>query len=172
MPGLRLAFIASRRDFSSRIADAKYLTDISSSGLNQRAMDLFFQNSLWPGHARHMRDIFRQKWEIMKSAIERYIPANIKYQSPEGGLFFWLELPQGYYSMNLYNEALKQGLLMMPGDFFYHDRRPSGGFRLSFAEVAPDDIEDGIKLLAETIEKLIQEYKLNPIRGNNFRPLL
>jgi DNA-binding transcriptional MocR family regulator len=74
--------------------------------------------------------------------------------------------------MNLYNEALKYGLLLMPGDFFYPDRRPSNGFRLSFAEIAPENIRDGIKLLAETIEKLFQEYKLNPLRGKNFRPLL
>jgi DNA-binding transcriptional MocR family regulator len=172
MPGLRLAFIASRKDFAVKIADAKYYSDISSSGLTQRAMDLFFRKSLWPEHARRMRKIFREKWQAMNGAIEEYIPPGINYKSPGGGLFFWLELPQGYYSMNLYNEALKYGLLLMPGDFFYPDRRPSNGFRLSFAEIAPENIRDGIKLLAETIEKLFQEYKLNPLRGKNFRPLL
>ncbi|HHW02327.1 MAG TPA: PLP-dependent aminotransferase family protein [Thermoanaerobacterales bacterium] len=172
MPGLRLAFIASKKEFGMRIADAKYYSDISSSGLTQRAMDLFFRKSLWPGHARRMRTIFREKWQAIRLAIEEHIPRDINCKSPGGGLFFWLNLPQGYYSMNLYNMALKQGLLIMPGDFFYPDRRPSTGFRLSFAEIAPEDIKSGIKLLAETIEKLFQEYRLNPLRNNNFRPLL
>lgn len=172
MPGLRLAFIASNKSFAESIADAKYFSDISSSGLTQRAMDLFFRKSMWSEHAQRMRKIFREKRDAAKRAIDEYMPQGIKSITPQGGLFFWLTLPQGYYSMNLYSAALKQSLMIMPGDFFYHDRRPSPGFRLSLAQIAPEDIQDGIKLLAAVIRNIFEEYRLSPIRGSSYRPLL
>ncbi|WP_422446381.1 PLP-dependent aminotransferase family protein [Thermoanaerobacterium sp. DL9XJH110] len=172
MPGLRLAFIASPEGFAGRITDAKYSSDISSSGLTQRALDLFFRKSLWTGHVNRIRKAFREKWQIMKYALEEYLPGCIEYTDPGGGLFFWLVLPRGYYSMNLYTEALKRGLLIMPGDLFYADRRPSQGFRLSFAEISPEDIQGGIKLLSEIISDFLEEYSLSPIRGTGYRPLL
>ena len=41
-----------------KIADVKYFTDISSSGLTQRAMDLFLRKTLWPKHVKNIRSIF------------------------------------------------------------------------------------------------------------------
>ncbi|NSW90611.1 MAG: PLP-dependent aminotransferase family protein [Firmicutes bacterium] len=172
MPGLRLAFIASPEGLAGKIADAKYSSDISSSGLMQRALDLFFRKSLWTGYVNRIRKVFYKKWQIMNQVLENYMPDCIEYTGPAGGLFFWLNLPRGYYSMNLYSEALRRSILIMPGDLFYADRRPSPSFRLSIAEISTEDIEGGIKLLSEVISDFLKEYSLSPIRGTGYRPLL
>ena len=97
------------------------------------------------------------------------MPAEAKFHIPAGGLFFWGTLPKGFYSMNLYHEALKRGVHLVPGDLFYPDRRPSPCFRLSIAEVEAEDIGKGVEILSEVISKLMEDH---PIGGIGPRPLL
>lgn len=161
MPGIRLAFIVSSKNLAEKIAYAKYSTDIFSSGLFQRAMDLFFRKSLWNQHVAEVRNIFHKRWEIMNNALKKYLPTDVDYICPNGGLFYWLSLPDNFYSMNLYNEAIKKGVLIVPGDLFYPDRRPSSNFRLSFADTDVKDIDKGIYQLAEIINTLFKNYPSN-----------
>ncbi|HHY05142.1 MAG TPA: PLP-dependent aminotransferase family protein, partial [Thermoanaerobacterales bacterium] len=171
MPGLRLAFILSPREYAKKIADVKYFTDISSSGLTQRAMDLFLRKTLWPKHVKNIRSIFLKKRNAIKESF-KIMPSEVNYTIPNGGLFFWVSLPEGFYSMNLYNEALKHDILIMPGDIFFPEKRPSTGFRMSFAEIAPDDINDGVELLSKIIDEFLDKYRISPIRGTGYRPLI
>lgn len=99
------------------------------------------------------------------------MPKSIKVYCPQGGHFFWVKLPKGLYSMNLYHEVSKKGVSIMPGDLFFMSQRPSEGFRLSIAQIATRNIEEGITLLAESITQLMD----NPhgvFQGFGDRPLL
>lgn len=171
LPGLRMAFLWVPRCHFDKTALAKYSSDISSSGFSQRAMDLFLRKSLWSEHVNRLRKIFYEKWQKTRQALEKYMPASVKYYCPQGGHFFWIQLPEGLYSMNLYHETLKKGVSIMPGDLFFMSQKPSQGFRLSIAQISASDIEEGIALLAESITHMID----NPhviFQGPGDRPLL
>lgn len=166
-----MAFLWIPQHHFDKTALAKYSSDISSSGLSQRAMDLFLKKDLWSGHVERLQKLFYDKWQKAGQALEKYMPENVRYYRPQGGHFFWVKLPKGLYSMNLYNEALKSGISIMPGDLFYVNQRPSESFRLSIAKIRAQDIEEGIALLAESISRLID----NPhgvFYGPGDRPLL
>lgn len=169
MPGIRLAFMLPPKAFSEKIAYVKYATDIFSSGLFQRSMELFLMRGYWEKNVRRIREIFGQRRALMKEALKKHLPPQVQYNSPQGGLFFWLTLPQGLYSMNLYHEALKEGVLLVPGDLFFPDRRPSSSFRLSIAEIEPHRIGEGIRLLSKSIKNLMEQPSLPNIGS---RPIL
>lgn len=171
LPGLRLAFLWVPKAYSDKIALAKYSSDISSSGLFQRALDLFLRKGLWPKHLRRLRKVFYEKWQKTHDALAEQMPGELKYNRPEGGHFFWLQLPRGFYSMNLYQVAMKKGVFIMPGNLFYMSQRPSEGFRLSFAQISARDIDEGIQKLSESI-KLFLQNNYTIIQGPNDRPLL
>jgi 2-aminoadipate transaminase len=171
LPGLRMAFLWVPQRHFDKTALAKYSSDISSSGFSQRAMDLFLRKSLWSEHVNRLRKIFYQKWQKTHQSLEKYMPKSIKVYCPQGGHFFWVKLPKGLYSMNLYHEVSKKGVSIMPGDLFFMSQRPSEGFRLSIAQIATRNIEEGITLLAESITQLMD----NPhgvFQGFGDRPLL
>jgi 2-aminoadipate transaminase len=171
LPGLRMAFMWVPERYFDKTALAKYSSDISSSGFAQRAMDLFLRKSLWSEHVNRLQKIFYEKWLKTDQSLEKYMPQSVKYYCPQGGHFFWIELPKGLYSMNLYHETAKKGVSIIPGDLFFMNQRPSEGFRLSIAQIPARDIEQGIALLAETITQLID----NPhgvFQGLGDRPLL
>ena len=171
LPGLRMAFLWVPKRHFDKTALAKYSSDISSSGLSQRAMDLFLRKGLWSEHVNRLRKIFYEKWRKTGQSLEKYMPESVKYYCPQGGHFFWIELPEDLYSMNLYHETVKKGVSIMPGDLFFMSQTPSEGFRLSIAQILARDIEEGIALLAESIKRLIN----NPhgvFQGPGDRPLL
>jgi len=158
MPGIRLAFILPPQAFSEKIAHAKYATDIFSSGLFQRSMELFLRRGYWGDNALKIRELFTRRRGTMIKALKEHLPSDVEFNIPGGGVFFWLTLPKGFYSMNLYNDAQKEGVLIVPGDLFYPDRRPSPSFRLSIAEIESENIDVGVKLLSEIITKHIKSF--------------
>ncbi|TYP57469.1 PLP-dependent aminotransferase family protein [Thermosediminibacter litoriperuensis] len=172
MPGLRLGFIVTPARFSKKIAEVKYFSDIASSGLTQRVLDVILRDGTFYEHVKKIRGLFREKWNLMRQALKKHMHPEVSWTEPQGGLFFWAALPDGCYSMNLYGNALRKRLLILAGDFFYPDRRPSPGFRLSIAQVPADKLEEGIKLLSKTAGELLEEFRIHPIRGNEYRPLL
>ena len=169
MPGIRLAFMLPPEGFSEKVAYAKYATDIFSSGLSQRSMELFLRRGFWEKKVDEIRKTFKLRRDLTEAALKKYLPPGVKFHAPAGGLFFWLSLPEGFYSMNLYNEALKKGVLMVPGDLFFPDRRPSSSFRLSIAEIDPHRIEEGVELLSGLIRSLMESY---PTPNAGPRPIL
>ncbi|MCG0276406.1 MAG: PLP-dependent aminotransferase family protein [Thermosediminibacteraceae bacterium] len=171
MPGLRLGFILAPEHFSKKIAEVKYFSDITSSGLTQRALDVMLQDGSFNEHAERMRGLFRERWNLMIRALNKHMPQEVSWTEPQGGLFFWVTLPSGCYSTNLYSKAIKKGILLTPGDFFYPDRRPSPGFRLSIAQIPPEKLEEGLKLLSQAIDELLDEFRMDPLRGDIYRPL-
>lgn len=171
LPGLRLAFLLIPQHHYSKIALAKYSSDISSSGLSQRAMDLFLRKNLWADHVSRLRNIFYKKWQKTSQALEKHMPEGVEFHNPKGGHFFWVQLPKGLYATNLYNETLKRGVSIMPGGLFYVHQRPSESFRLSIAQISAQDIDAGIALLAESIKHL-DENPHRIIHGPGDRPLL
>lgn len=172
MPGLRLGFIISPEPFSKKLQEVKYFSDITSSELAQRALDVMLKDGSFLNHADKMREIFRERWNITLKALKKYFPSSVSWSKPAGGLFFWITLPEGCYSMNLYSKAIKNGILITPGDFFYPDRRPATSFRLSIAQIPPEKLDEGIKLLSGCIAELLDEYRIDPLKGNIYKPLL
>ena len=76
----------------------------------------------------------------------------IKFRKPEGGLCFWLELPENIWSKAVYVNMLSKGVGILPGIVFSEDR--NNFIRISFAQCEEKEIEEGVRLLGEALQKL------------------
>jgi DNA-binding transcriptional MocR family regulator len=61
----------------------------------------------------------------MTQAICAHFPAETKVTRPKGGYILWLELPNEFDSLKLYEEALTHRISVAPGAMF----SPSGQYR-------------------------------------------
>jgi DNA-binding transcriptional MocR family regulator len=61
----------------------------------------------------------------MTQAIYDYFPAETKLTRPKGGFILWLELPEQFDSLVLYEEALAHNIQIAPGVIF----SPAGNYR-------------------------------------------
>lgn len=61
MPGLRLGFIIAPERLVSSFLKAKYVTDLSTSGLMQRAFDLYLRENIWKNHIEEIKQVMKKK---------------------------------------------------------------------------------------------------------------
>ena len=173
MPGLRLGFLVIPGKTYHRILAAKHASDISTSGLMQRAFELYLRKGIWKKHIQFMERIYKERFEIMDLAIRKYIePYVVAYNPPLGGLNFWLCLNEKFSTNQLYNIALKKNVLMVPGALFFVGQKDSNCFRLSIAAVYPEQIEPGVKALAEAISDYINTKENKKNSTGAYTPLL
>ncbi|WP_456060481.1 aminotransferase class I/II-fold pyridoxal phosphate-dependent enzyme, partial [Brachyspira pilosicoli] len=92
----------------------------------------------------------------MINAIEKYFPKEVKYTKPEGGMFIWVELPKNIKSVELANETIKRNVAISPGDPFYNKKRNVSTFRLSYSNCSVENIDKGMKIIGETIDKMLK----------------
>ncbi|WP_053956850.1 PLP-dependent aminotransferase family protein [Inediibacterium massiliense] len=173
MPGLRLGFLVLPKKIHHKILAAKHTSDISTSGLNQRVFDLYLRQGIWKKHIEYMEKIYKERFDQMKICIEKYFKSlDIEYILPSGGLNFWFALPQGYDADQLYLEAAKYNILILPGSIFFPTKAESRFFRLSIASVYPKDIEVGMKKLAQVLDMFIQKDSSQIKASDGYTPLL
>lgn len=155
MPGLRLGFMVVPELLFDKIVTAKHSTDISTSGLLQRSFDLYLRSGMWENHLNEMRGIYGERHKTMAVALKRYMPDEVRYDIPKGGLNFWLDVPKEICVKDVYSEALKNNVLIVVGEIFYTGEQNSNNIRLSIAAVRPHEIVEGVKRISNIIEKLL-----------------
>jgi len=170
MPGLRLGFMIIPIRFSQKILMAKHTTDISTSGLTQRAFDLFIRKGMWEDQLKNMRDIYLKRYDQMIESVDTYFPDVVTCHTPDGGINFWFEIPDACEARTFYEEAANSGVAIVPGDLFYSGTFHKNAFRLSTASLYPDAIDIGIEKLGDVL-KVCLDIKEEPYR-DSFRPIL
>ena len=104
-------------------------------------------------HVPTIRDRYRAQRDAMSAALTAHMPAGCRWNTPRGGMFFWVELPAGVDAVTLLPKAVARGMAYVPGSAFYADHARANTLRLSFVTVAPAQIERGIQLLAQTLKE-------------------
>jgi GntR family transcriptional regulator/MocR family aminotransferase len=155
MPGLRVGFLTADGPIFNRLVRYKRISDLTTSPLIQRTLDLYVTVGRYQSHLRRSCRLYRKRRDAMLSAIHRHLPPDVHMNPPQGGLFVWLRLPEGTSALDLLPLAMAEGVEFAPGIRFYPN--PDDGLRyirLNFATQTPEDIETGIRRLAVALRKL------------------
>lgn len=172
MPGLRLGFLIVPVNFNNEILIAKQTSDISTSSLIQRAFDLYLRKGIWKRHITYMKEIYRERFDVMVDSLEKYLPEQTTFFKPEGGINFWVGLAEGFSANELYSQGINKDIAFVPGGVFYPGEIESNFLRLSIGDVYPDDIKIGIERLSKTIVKYYEKSNIRPQRKSTYRPIL
>ena len=87
-----------------------------------------------------------------EAALRRHFGALADWQTPAGGLFFWVTLKRPVDTRLLLPAALARGVVFMPGEAFYPDAPgATGTLRLNFSHAAEADMDRGLAVLAELV---------------------
>jgi DNA-binding transcriptional MocR family regulator len=159
MPGLRLGFMIVPKALNQSVMNAKEATDISTSGLIQKAFDVYLRKGHWHKQLSHMKKIYFNRYQIMLEMLEKYLPRGVNYYVPKGGILFWIELPKGRDSRDFFEYVGQRKIAIVPGDLFYYSDIKSNAFRLSIAAVSDKEIENGIRLLGESLSAYLSQQK-------------
>jgi 2-aminoadipate transaminase len=147
-PGVRLGWAVGPAAVSAQLVSAKQNTDQCGSALAQRLFEEYVRRGWIEEQLAQSRSLYRRKCGRMLAALERSMPAGVRWTRPEGGFFSWLTLPEGGDAVDLARRAVERGVGVVPGSPFYPDGRGGDNVRLSFSTVDEALIDEGIERLA------------------------
>jgi GntR family transcriptional regulator/MocR family aminotransferase len=161
-PGLRVGFLAAEGPVHESLVAYKRANDLASSSLIQRALHEYITVGRYQAHLRRACQVYGQRRDAMLSALSRYMPAEVTWDKPQGGLFIWLKLPDQLSANHLYPLAGEEGVTFTPGSFFYPGARHQPFLRLNFVTNPPELIEEGMRRLGQAINHLVAQGQTPP----------
>lgn len=159
VPGFRLGWIAAPKYVTDKLIIAKQASDLHTSHFTQSIIYHYLRDNDVDEHIEKIRDAYGRQCRTMLSSIGKHFPQNVKYTKPEGGMFLWAELPQNAASLDLFDLAVKDKVIFVPGDPFYVNKTRTSTMRLNFSCADEETIEIGISRLGEAIRELLQITK-------------
>lgn len=150
LPGIRLGYLISPYKFNDKIQSSKVNTDITTSSLMQRALDLYIRDGYWIKHMSHLNEAYKERYEFMESYIELILKDKVELDMPRGGLHFYLKISDkiDMDCLELFHKCKREKVLITPGVIFYKNSiEGKKHFRLGFSKTNIDEIKSGIDII-------------------------
>lgn len=155
-PGLRVAWVVGPKPVIQKIVYAKQGADLHTPTLNQMLVYELVKDEAWfEAQIARIRSTYQTRCGWMLQALQKYMPEDMSWIVPGGGMFFWLTAPQGLDSVELLKQAVEQKMAFVPGEPFYADGSGKNTLRLSFSSATQEQIEEGIKRLGKAIHAML-----------------
>jgi 2-aminoadipate transaminase len=140
-----------------KLLQAKQAADLHTPGFNQRVVYEVVKGGFLDRHVPTIRARYKAQRDSMVEALAQHLPAGSEWAAPEGGMFFWVRLPEGCHAMALLEQAVHAGVAYVPGEAFYAHGPDTRTMRLSFVTLAPDDIRSAVAALGGVLKRHLNE---------------
>lgn len=153
-PGLRVGWIVASKALIRRLVLVKQGSDLNSSTINQMVMHKLAE-TMYDDRVAAACAAYRRRRDAMLAALERHMPDGVTWTRPDGGLFVWVQLPEGIDGASLLERAVAEAnVAFVPGGAFFFDGRGRNSMRLSYSLPSEAEIEEGIARLARLVGKI------------------
>lgn len=155
-PGLRLGWLMGDPDLIQEFANCGIIQ--MGGGANpfvSYIMAHYCRSGNLEARLAHLRQVYRWRRDATLAALERYMPPGTTWTRPRGGFFVWVTLPEKVNVTRLQKVAQERGVFFVPGTGFFVDGGGTRNLRLAYSFVPPDQIEQGVSILAQAIRELL-----------------
>ena len=150
-PGFRLGWALAHPDILDKIYVCKQSLDLCPPIFDQYVAAEFLRSGRLDANLKKTIALYKSKRDLLLRLLEEHMPEGVRWTRPEGGLFLFLTMPEGFDAVKFYDKALDAGVAYVAGEFFHPDRNGKNTMRLNFSFMSPERITEGIKLLASLL---------------------
>jgi 2-aminoadipate transaminase len=154
-PGLRVAWVVAPPEVISKLVQLKQSADLHSPTFNQMVIHEVAKDGFIDEHVKKLREVYRDRRDAMLAGLDRYMPPEVQWTHPDGGLFLWVHFPDGVNVRTLFDEAVRRDVAFVPGDCFFTTPNPPPTARLNFSCMNEDRIIEGIRRLSDATKHAI-----------------
>ena len=159
LPGMRIGYVIVAGRHYQRLVRVKQAADISTPGLNQRAIHWLLERGVLAGHLERNNRELRRRRDAALEYAQKYLPPGTTWRTPQGGMYLWVELPHnGPTAVELYVTAIQHGVSYAIGNVFFTNNGGDYHLRLNYAAHAPDTLEEGFRRLGHAWQEVAAEY--------------
>ena len=147
--GLRLGYGAFPE--SARESLAKVGFGLAPSHLTSMAVHEYLKDNK-SAYVAGVAASLGRKRDAMLRSLGEYFPPTCTWTEPQGGMMIWMKLPEGTNTWDILEKSVEKGVKYNPGPIFRADRSGGNHLRLTFSHHTPEEIEEGIAVLAGVFE--------------------
>jgi len=161
VPGFRLGWAVGPENIIEQMTIAKQGVDLCTPAFNQLVAAEFINRGLLAKQIANNIRLYTKKQKIMLEAMDSMMPKveGLFWTRPEGGLFLWFCMPEGYDTKEMMKKALEKKVAYVPGSAF----DPHGGCghcaRINFSFPPQELIPVGVGRLAEVVKAEVMATK-------------
>ena len=156
VPGFRLGWVMAPVKIIEKLEVVKQSTDLCAPVFNQFIAARYIEKGYYDKSIERIKINYRNKRDNMIAAFEKYMPEGVTWTNPEGGLFLFVTLPEGYDATELFRIALQEDVAFVIGEAFHCDGSGKNTLRINFSFMEESRAEEGVRRLADAIKKLMK----------------
>ena len=147
-PGFRLGWAIAHPEILDKIYVCKQSLDLCPPIFDQYVAAEFLSSGRLDENLAKSIELYKGKRDLLLGLLQEHMPEGVTWTHPEGGLFLFLTMPEGFDAVKFYDKALDAGVAYVAGEFFHPDGSGKNTMRMNFSFMSPEKITEGVKLLA------------------------
>jgi 2-aminoadipate transaminase len=146
-PGLRIGWVRTPAALRRPLVVAKQAADLHSSTIDQAAAAHWLATVDLDAHVAGLRTAYGERRDALLAGLAAALPPGSVHNRPDGGMFVWARLPDGWDAEDLLRRALEHDVAFVPGYPFFAGEPDRATLRLSFTTHPPAEIAEGLTRL-------------------------
>ena len=150
-PGFRLGWAIAHPEILDKIYVCKQSLDLCPPIFDQYVAAEFLASGRLDQNLLKSIELYKGKRDLLLGLLEEHMPEGVSWTHPEGGLFLFLTMPEGFDAVKFYDKALDAGVAYVAGEFFHPDGSGKNTMRMNFSFMSPEKITEGVKQLSSLL---------------------
>jgi 2-aminoadipate transaminase len=146
-PGLRIGWVRTPPLLRPSLVVAKQAADLHSSTIDQAAAARWLAAVDLDAHIAGLRAEYGARRDALLAGLADALPPGSVHNRPDGGMFVWARLPDGWDAEVLLGRALERDVAFVPGFPFFAGPPDRATLRFSFTTHPPEEIAEGLARL-------------------------
>ncbi len=163
LPGTRTGIVIARPEIVKEVRSMTAIVGLANNNVGQAIARPFLESGEMATLSQEVvMPFYRERSEEALALAEKYLPDDISWRvhQSEGAFFLWFWFPDlPITTKELYQRLKASGLIVVPGEYFFFGLDTEGWdhaqqcIRVSYTQPM-DKVEQGMKILAETLQNL------------------
>jgi DNA-binding transcriptional MocR family regulator len=155
IPALRIGFVVCPPAFRAVLGSLKRMLDLGTSAILQHALAEFMERGYLRAHMNRILPVYRARRDALETALRKALPAEVRWQRPSHGVVLYLRLPPSLDPEQVYEEALRTGVLVSPSPMWSVEGRGEAGIRLTLCAEPAERLVEGARRLGKALKTLL-----------------
>src|SRR4051812_39453814 len=152
VPGLRIGWLRAPAALRRALVVAKQAADLHTSTVDQAAAAHWLATKDLDAHVAGLCAAYGPRRDALVNGLPATLPAGSRWTRPDGGMFVWVRLPDGWDADALLERALAREVAFVPGWPFYGGPPDRATLRLSFTTHTTAEIAEGLARLGAAVQ--------------------
>lgn len=146
-PGTRVGWVIVPEWLKRAVVNLKQTTDLHTSTLSQLMTSEYLKTGRLPAQIKMIREVYRQKYQTFSQELEAELGDIMTFHKPKGGMFLWAKMNNGINTTAWLEKTLSNGVVYVPGEFFYCSEPDRSTLRMSFVTATEEQLKEAVRRL-------------------------